>query len=134
MTAVFADTAYFVGLLNPRDEHHPAATAFFESFDGRVVTTNYVLFEVANFFSRSGNRSTFVTLVETLRADPLTEIMPASADLFDRGLELFAARPDKDWSLTDCVSFVVMADRGLTDALTTDHHFAQAGFRPLLLG
>jgi uncharacterized protein len=132
MIAVFADTLYFVGLLNARDAHHRSATAFHRTYTGRVVTTEYVLFEVANFFSRAGNRETFVALIATLRADPVTDIVPASADLFNRGLALFEARPDKDWSLTDCTSFVVMTEHELTDALTSDQHFAQAGFRPLL--
>jgi uncharacterized protein len=60
------------------------------------------------------------------------EIVPASAELFHKGIELFRARPDKDWSLTDCISFVVMAERGLSDAFTGDKHFEQAGFKALL--
>lgn len=59
-------------------------------------------------------------------------IVAASPELMHRGIELYEARSDKDWSLTDCTSFIVMQDRGLTDALTGDHHFEQAGFRPLL--
>ena len=60
------------------------------------------------------------------------KIIPATADLFDRGVQLYAERADKEWSLTDCISFVVMADEGLADALTGDHHFEQAGFKALL--
>ena len=60
------------------------------------------------------------------------EIVPASPDLFTRGFDLFVARPDKDWSLTDCTSFVVMDERKISDALTADEHFAQAGYKPLL--
>jgi predicted nucleic acid-binding protein len=59
-------------------------------------------------------------------------IVGADNDYFDRGLERFARRPDKEWSFTDCISFVVMEDKGLTDALTADHHFEQAGFTILL--
>ena len=58
--------------------------------------------------------------------------MDATSELFERGLALYNARPDKEWSLTDCISFVVMADEGLTDALTGDRHFEQAGFTALL--
>jgi hypothetical protein len=60
-------------------------------------------------------------------------LVPATPDLFERGRDLFAARPDKAWSLTDCTSFTVMADLAIKDALTTDHHFAQAGFRVLIV-
>ena len=74
----------------------------------------------------------FVRLVPHLRSDPQTKILPATRELLERGFDLFARRPDKDWSLTDCVSFVVMQDESLNEALTTDHHFEQAGFTALL--
>ena len=64
--------------------------------------------------------------------DVNTKIVPATQALFHRGLERYAARPDKDWTLTDCISFVVMEDEGITDALTGDQHFVQAGFKVLL--
>jgi uncharacterized protein len=67
-----------------------------------------------------------------LRADPETEIVPARGSLFDRGAHLYALRPDKSWPLTDCFSFVVMTERDITEALTGDHHFEQAGFRAML--
>ena len=72
------------------------------------------------------------TFCRTSRSDPNVHIIPASHDLFQQGCELYFKRPDKNWSLTDCTSFVVMKEYGLTDALTTDHHFEQAGFTVLL--
>lgn len=132
MTTQFADTAYYFALLNPRDALHARALERSDPPGVAVVTTEYVLLEVATFFALPAGRELFVQLVHDLRHDPATHIVPASAGLFDRGLDLFAARPDKSWSLTDCTSFVVMGDRRLTDALTADHHFAQAGFVPLL--
>jgi predicted nucleic acid-binding protein len=69
-----------------------------------------------------------------LATNPAIEIVPLATDLLERGIDLFARRPDKSWSLTACISFVVMADRGLSEALTGDHHFEQAGFRALLRG
>jgi predicted nucleic acid-binding protein len=60
------------------------------------------------------------------------EIVPATMEWFERGMELYEGRPDKEWSLTDCISFAVMTERGVSDALTNDHHFEQAGFRILL--
>lgn len=132
MTGVFADTAFYIASLSPRDALAEQAAVYARLGTLRTVTTDYVLVEVANFFCRAGGRQLFVGLVAELRSDPLVTIVPASPDLFERAFQLFAARPDKDWSLTDCTSFVVMADAGLTDDLTADHHFEQAGFRPLL--
>jgi uncharacterized protein len=76
-------------------------------------------------------RPVFLDLIRALESDPETEIIPPDPALFARGLDLFARRPDKAWSLTDCISFAVMSERGLTEALTGDHHFEQAGFRAL---
>ena len=73
-------------------------------------------------------------MLARLRAEPEAEVIPPEAALFDRGCELYATRSDKNWSLTDCISFVVMKERGLTDALTADRHFEQAGFKALFLG
>ena len=102
------------------------------SLRGPIVTTEFVLLEVANFFGRVAFRPLFTKLLQNLRAAPDVEIVPASIDLFQLGVQLFDTRTDKDWSLTDCTSFQVMWDRGLTEALTADHHFEQAGFRILL--
>lgn len=127
MTAVFADTAYFVAAVNPRDAHAAAARSFVETFVGRLVTTEFVLLEVANFLARGPGRAAFVDLVNDLTADPLTEVVPASSELWRRGVELFAQRPDKEWSLTDCTSFVVMTDRSLIEALTSDRFSRRRG-------
>nr|MBA2333413.1 nucleic acid-binding protein [Blastocatellia bacterium] len=68
-----------------------------------------------------------------MRDSARVTIVPLDSNLFDRGLRLMASRPDKNWSLTDCISFVVMKERSLSDALTADRHFEQAGFRALML-
>jgi hypothetical protein len=91
-----------------------------------------VLVEVGNFLSRSGDRPLFVRLIKALRGDPSLANLPSERILFERGLNLYASRMDKDWSLTDCISFVVMKERTITEALTGDHHFEQAGFKILL--
>ena len=131
MTTTFADTFYNLALLNPGDQAHGRAVAFSRQGRVRVVTTAWVLTEVADALSAPAFRSTFLGLLSALRSDPYTDIVPPDAALFDRGLDLYARRPDKGWSLTDCLSFVVMDDRGLTDALTGDRHFEQAGFAAL---
>ncbi len=84
--------------------------------------------EVANFFSSPTARHLFRDLVQRIRGDKRATIVPATSDLTWRGIEFFNRRTDKDWSLTDCISFIVMQETGMTDALTADHHFEQAGF------
>ncbi len=129
---VFADTSYYLALLNADDELHPRVAAFTPTFNGRMVTTAWVLTEVADALSRLVFRGTVVGFLEDLMADKQVTVVPASQDLFDRGFDLFRRRPDKEWSLTDCISFVVMEEQRLAEALTADHHYEQAGFRILL--
>jgi predicted nucleic acid-binding protein len=88
--------------------------------------------EVADAMAAPANRPLVLRLIEGFRTLKTAEVVPSEPALFDRGLELYARRPDKAWSLTDCISCVVMTDRGLTEALTGDNHFEQAGFRALL--
>ncbi|MCH7871705.1 MAG: type II toxin-antitoxin system VapC family toxin [Planctomycetes bacterium] len=132
MTRYFADSFYYLALLNPRDEAHRRAAEFTREIERPVVTTAWILTEVGDALAAPQQRPAFVDLVDDLRVDPEVEIVPPTADLFHRGIVLFRDRPDKHWSLTDCISFVVMRERGLTDALTGDHHFEQGGFRALL--
>jgi predicted nucleic acid-binding protein len=132
MRAVFADTSFYVAVLNSRDAAHVKAQAVGESIRRPVLLTDFVLLELGNSLSRLGERKLFTGFVRRLRARPNVSIVPASRELLNRGFELFSRRDDKEWSLTDCTSFVVMQDEELTDALTTDHHFEQAGFTALL--
>jgi predicted nucleic acid-binding protein len=78
------------------------------------------------------SRFAFVSLEARMRADPRFTTIPANPQLYDQGLDLYRSRPDKDWSLTDCISFTVMRQRGISEALTGDHHFEQAGFVAIL--
>ena len=105
-----------------------------ENFPGQVATTQWVLTEVADAFAGVPGRRAIRDKFRVLDEDGGTEILLASPELFDRGLWLYDARPDKGWSLTDRVSFVVMADEVLTDTLMGDRHFEQVGFRALLAG
>ena len=131
MTAVFADTSFYVALMSRSDAAHERARA--ESRRNRlIVTTEFVLLELGNACARAAHHADFFRLVTGMRASPRIRILPLDSALLNRGLERMAARPDKDWSLTDCISFVVMADRGISEALTGDHHFEQAGFVALL--
>jgi predicted nucleic acid-binding protein len=119
--------------LHRGDAAHSKAAALAEKITNPLVTTAWVLTEVGDALSAPKLRPRFVQLVEALRTDPACSIVPPSAALFDAGVLLYAERSDKDWTLTDCISFAVMREYGITEALTGDHHFQQAGFIPLLL-
>jgi predicted nucleic acid-binding protein len=132
MKPLFADTSFYVALLSPRDLAHVKARDLGERLHRPVLLTDFVLLELGNVLSGAEQRGLFVQLSGQLRSDPNVRIFAASRDLLEEGLELFSRRADKEWSLTDCTSFVVMQREGLTEALTTDHHFEQAGFSALL--
>lgn len=103
MNRVFADTSFYVATSSPKDKAHSQATEWIRGFDGSVVTTDFVVVELANFFSRSSQRATFAALYQYLTSDSQLEIVPATRELLDRGIQLYLNRPDKDWSLTDCI-------------------------------
>jgi predicted nucleic acid-binding protein len=132
MSLVFADTSYYLALLNPADESHKRAIGFTATFAGTMVTTDWVLTELADGLSRARTRRILIDFVESLRGDPAVRIVPASRRLLQRGWDLYRRRPDQEWTLTDCTSFVVMRQMRLTEALTADHHFEQAGFHAQL--
>jgi predicted nucleic acid-binding protein len=92
-----------------------------------------VCIEIANGLAALKFRQAAARIIRSLQETALVRIIPASAELFQQALSLYERRPDKDWGLTDCASFVVMAENNLADALTTDEHFRQAGFKALLL-
>ena len=133
MRLVFADTSHYLALFGPRDRHHPVAVSWSRQTDLSVVTSEFVLVELGNALTRGNDRGLFLDLDRALRADTGIEIVSASPELYRQGVELFARRPDQTWSLVDCTSFVIMNRRGVTEALTADQHFLQAGFRALLL-
>jgi hypothetical protein len=128
MSAVFADTSYFVALLNPRDDSHARAIELTRARPDLMYTTAWVLTELANVLSKTGDRERFVRTLTALRSDQRTIIIPPSEEMFEAGVDYYGRRPDKEWSLTDCISFIVMAERQITEAWTADHHFEQAGF------
>jgi uncharacterized protein len=132
VTRTFADAYYFIALLNRRDKAHASAVTAASSLTGDIVTSDWVLVEVADALSHPMHRSRVVRFLDELRESSRVEIVPASRELLYAGWKLYSERPDKDWSLTDCISFVVMQERGITEALTGDHHFEQAGFNALL--
>jgi predicted nucleic acid-binding protein len=97
-----------------------------------LLVTEYVLWETVNALSKAPDRAKAHVLLEHVRTSGNYDSIAASPDLFEAGLRFHAERPDKDWSLTDCISFLVMQERNLTRALAYDHNFEQAGFEALL--
>jgi len=97
-----------------------------------LVTTEFILVEVANAFCASAWRGKAVKLIDGLRSVPNLKIVEADSSLLSDGWRLYCGRLDKEWSLTDCVSFAVMQEEQINHAFTSDHHFEQAGFIKLL--
>ena len=132
MTEVFADTYYFLSVLGSDEPERRRALQAGATGAPRLVTTAWVMTEVGSFMRRPHERAAFVRLVDRLGSKKHAVLLPAEPGLWRRGLELYEDRLDKEWSLVDCISFTVMSDRKITDALTGDHHFEQAGFNALL--
>ena len=134
MKTVFADTGYWIALLNANDELHRKAEAVSRSLGPHlVVTTEMVLIELAAFFSKSASlRQAVADLIRQLRANPNAKIIAQTSLQFQNALDLYERSPDSDWSLTDCASFIAMREAGITDAIAHDEHFEQAGFVALL--
>ncbi len=133
MTEVFADAFYYIALLNPADQFHAAAVQATQKLNCRLVTTIWILMEVADALCAPSVRKRTHQFLEGVTKDMNTRIITDPHPWYARGVQLYGARLDKSWSLTDCISFEVMTEWGITDALTGDRHFVQAGFRALLL-
>ena len=131
MNAVFADTFYFLALLDERDSGHIPAVAA-SKISRPIVTTEFILLEIADGCAHAEDHDDFLALLEGMRNNPRFTIVPLSSTLLEQGIEQFARHNDKNWSLTDCISFVVMRERGIQKALTADRNFEQAGFKALL--
>jgi uncharacterized protein len=131
----FADTSFWIALSSQRDQYHGRAVAwsrFVLRTGSTIVTTEAILWEWLNAFSPASTRRLAAEGYRRCHADPSIEVVPFQAELVNAAVELYQARPDKNWSLTDCLSFVVMEQRRLTEALTTDHHFEQARWKVML--
>ncbi len=131
MIEVFLDTSFAIALSSITDMNHGRAVELAHKLEiqrTRLVTTEAILLEIGNALSKQKYRQGAIQLLESLQADP----MLLTKDLYTAAFNLFKQREDKEWGLIDCLSFIVMQNRGITDALTADNHFYQAGFRPLL--
>ena len=129
---IYVDTGFLLALVQPQDSLHLRARGWTDALEEPLVVTEYVLWEAVNALSKPINRVKAHGIVREVRSSDSYQLVPASAELFEAGLQLHEERGDKEWSLTDCISFQVMQRRGITRALTHDHHFEQAGFEVLL--
>ena len=137
MTEVFLDTSFAIALSSITDQNHLKAVKLANQIEAdatRVVTTQAILLEIGNALSKQKFRAAAIQLLEALETDPSVEVLLLTNSLYKLAFNLFKQREDKEWGLVDCISFIVMQDRGITDALTADAHFQQAGFRALLRG
>jgi uncharacterized protein len=133
MRRIFADTSYWMALVNPRDQIHQKAMSVSQQLSSEsLLTTEMVLVEVLNSFSDSLYREAVGRMVASLRQDQNLTIMPQTPAQFKSALQRYQQAADKSWSLTDCASFEVMAAENIEAALTHDRHFVQAGFEALL--
>lgn len=132
---VFLDTSFAIALSVETDQHYEHAVKLSEQLEAentRLITTTAILLEIGNALSKQRYRQAAKELLLSLEEDKTVEIIPVTDELYQKAFELFFNRPDKDWGLIDCMSFIVMQENDLTEALTTDEHFEQAGFVALL--
>jgi predicted nucleic acid-binding protein len=134
---IFLDAAYLIALGQPGDAFHARAmelSAMIQAQRVRAVTSRAVLLEVGSALSKTRHRAAAVRLLDGIQNTSTVSIVPLTEELARAGWETFRRRADKEWSWTDCISILLMQERGLRQALTTDEHFEQAGFIALLQG
>lgn len=135
MDEIFVDTLAWIALLDEADSLHQKANEVLQKLSEdktRLVTTEFILLELGDGFSAVGKREKALQFIEDIRELEILRIIPATQDLLSKGWELYTKRPDKNWQVTDCISFVVMKAEGISHAFTADHHFEQAGFINLM--
>lgn len=131
MNACFVDTYFFLALLNRKDPRHLEAVRA-NRIIRPMITTSWILLELADHLCDIQNRRLFKEVRSAITVDPRFTLLPTDQMQLDQAMQFYDQRPDKEWLLTDCTSFIVMRRHGIHDALTADHHFEQAGFNLLL--
>ena len=131
MKPVFADTFYWIALLNPRDDWHQTVLAYTYNYPNqKIITTDGIMEEVLNYASSRGfvMKQKALLLYKKMLQEPNIEVIPYNSQLRELGLKLYEQRLDKGYSLTDCISMIVMQQNGLQEVLSHDQHFSQEGF------
>lgn len=132
---VFVDTVAWLALTNKSDDLHAKAQKVRDSLvkhQVQFVVTDYVIVEIANALSKIPFRSAAIQLITFIQQSENILIFEVDKGIFNGAWDLYSTRPDKEWSMTDCISFTVMKHIGITEAFTNDHHFEQAGFSVLI--
>lgn len=136
MATSFADTSFWIALSSRRDQYHSRAVEwhkFVMRTGSKIVTTEAILWEWLNALADASSRGIAAEGYRRAHADSRVEVVSFEPELSAAAVSLYGSRTDKGWSLTDCLSFVVMQRRGIAEALTTDHHFEQAGLKAVML-
>ncbi len=129
---IFIDTLFVIALINRRDQYHQQAAELADKFAGHpLLPTDAILLEVGNALARGYKREASAAIQSFFDSSEV-DVIRLTPELFDAGFALYATHLDKEWSLVDCISFVVMRREGISQALTFDRHFEQAGFRALM--
>lgn len=132
LTRIFVDTLFVVALVNQRDQYHQHASELADQFAGQpLLVTDAVLLEIGNALARNYKAEATEIIDDFFTSDEV-EIVRLTPALFDAGFALYRQYQDKAWGLVDCISFIVMRQHHVTDALTFDQHFVQAGFHALM--
>jgi predicted nucleic acid-binding protein len=134
MKPLFIDAGYLIALEASDDQHHDSAARHWRGLlqaPPPLVTTSYVFDEVVTFFNSRNRNTKAIEVGESLLGSPSVEFVHVDEPLFDEAWQFFRRHQDKTYSLTDCISFVLMSRRGMSEALTFDKHFVQAGFNKL---
>jgi predicted nucleic acid-binding protein len=132
---VFLDTAFVLALASPADQYHEKAKELSRQIKKEgiaLLTTRAILIEIGDAMAGQRRRKAGIIMLESLENDEKLEIFPNSEELYSNAFDLFASRPDKEWGMTDCISFIVMKGFDISEALTADVHFQQAGFVALM--
>lgn len=128
----FIDTLFVVALVNPNDQYHTRASELAEKYESHpLLVTDVVLLEIGNGLARNYKKQA-VEIIEQFFASDEVKIVHLTPELFQRGFTLYKTHKDKEWGLIDCISFEVMREASVADALTFDQHFVQAGFQALM--
>ncbi len=131
LNRIFVDAGFVIALINQRDQYHARATELADRFTtSPLLITDAVLLEIGNALSRSYKQEA-ATIIEYFLASEEVEVVHLNSELFKQALVLYQGYQDKTWSLVDCISFVVMKEAEITQVLSFDIHFTQAGFQPL---
>jgi len=125
---IFADTSFIIALINEKDQYHKLAEALSYKFgNAYLITTSAVLLEIGNALSKS-YKIQAIEVIKSFQTTKNAEVVRVNNELFQKGFELYQKYQDKKWGLVDCISFVVMWEKGITEVLTFDEDFKQAGF------